>query len=118
MDECDCRCAACGKLADTADLYERYSKHQRRQYPESFFKYCARAGDRIESQGWMIGQFRLPFCPECWAAGIRQPTPEDDAKLQREAAKRAYQKGQLTIDTVRQLVGDEIDCWPSPDVPG
>jgi hypothetical protein len=66
----------------------------------------------------MIGEFRLPYCPECWAAGNRRPPPEHEEMLQREAVKRAYQKGQLTIETARQLVGDEIDSWPAPQVPG
>jgi hypothetical protein len=63
----DCRCAICGILADTADLYEHFQRTHRREYPDSLYRFCVKAGDRVTTLGWQMGEHHLPYCPECWA---------------------------------------------------
>ena len=75
----DCRCTRCGLLADTADLYDHYQKKGRRDFPESLYRFCVRASDRVAAQGWTIVDGLAPHCPECSAnpANITPPLSQD-----------------------------------------
>jgi hypothetical protein len=71
----DCRFSACGRRAGTEDLFERYKAKHDREYPDSLYRFCVKAGDRVEKLGWKMGEDKLPRCPECWTARKKQRLP-------------------------------------------
>jgi len=62
----ECRCASCGLIADTNDLFHGYKRKGRRDQPYTLFRFCIQAGERMETQGWKI-EGNMPFCPDCLA---------------------------------------------------
>lgn len=68
----ECRCAGCGRCAGTDDLYEHYKTTGRRDHPESFYRYCVRAAERVATLGWELEGI-YPYCSECVAK--RRATP-------------------------------------------
>jgi hypothetical protein len=56
------RCASCNRLADTADLFARRLKDRKDGALERF---CVRATDRIQGEGWQFVEGRSFLCPDC-----------------------------------------------------
>jgi hypothetical protein len=59
-----CHCWKCGRLADTAALYAEYELQSWDEHPDSLYRFCKSAAEKVAGIGWTMKDER-PYCPEC-----------------------------------------------------